>query len=289
MTQPTPVKHQDLIFDLGMHRGEDTDFYLAKGFRVVAFEADPDLVAHCRKRFAEQLASGQLEIVEGAIVENPDEGGTITFYKNSTVTVWGTIDPSWKERNERSGWGSEEITVATVDFGKCIERFGVPYFVKIDIEGADMLSLKTLGNFDLKPDYVSIESSKTSLDEIDTELDVLESLGYNAFKAVQQGTIPGSMAPQPALEGRDISYRLARDSSGVFGRELAGRWLNRSQIKTVYRQIFLGYRIFGNDTFMRKNPLMRKVWRLFQRVLGRPIPGWFDTHARHSTADSKQV
>jgi 16S rRNA A1518/A1519 N6-dimethyltransferase RsmA/KsgA/DIM1 with predicted DNA glycosylase/AP lyase activity len=38
----------DLIFDIGLHRGEDTDFYLKKGFRVAAFEVDPNLVAHCR-------------------------------------------------------------------------------------------------------------------------------------------------------------------------------------------------------------------------------------------------
>ena len=37
-------KHKDLIFDIGMHKGEDAEFYLRKGFRVVAFEADADLV-----------------------------------------------------------------------------------------------------------------------------------------------------------------------------------------------------------------------------------------------------
>lgn len=30
----------DRIFDIGMHRGEGTRFYLAKGFRVVAVEAN---------------------------------------------------------------------------------------------------------------------------------------------------------------------------------------------------------------------------------------------------------
>ena len=35
----------ELIMDVGMHRGEDAAYYLAKGFRVVGFEADPDHVA----------------------------------------------------------------------------------------------------------------------------------------------------------------------------------------------------------------------------------------------------
>ena len=34
----------DLIYDVGMHNGADTAFYLAKGFRVVAVEANPELV-----------------------------------------------------------------------------------------------------------------------------------------------------------------------------------------------------------------------------------------------------
>jgi FkbM family methyltransferase len=284
MTEISVPKHADLIFDLGLHQGEDTGFYLAKGFRVVAFEADPDLVAQCRELFAAEMAAGQLEIVEGAIVDSPAAGDTVTFYKNPSVTVWGTVDPAWRDRNERAGWESEEITVPAVDFGKCIEQYGMPYYLKIDIEGADILSLKKLGDFTPKPDFVSIESSKTSLNAIDEELDILEGLGYDSFKAVQQATVPGSSAPQPAREGADIAYIFPRDASGLFGRELAGRWLSRHQIKRSYRNIFVGYRIFGNDTFVRNNRFTRKLWRLLQKTLRRPIPGWFDTHARHSTA-----
>ena len=36
-------KHPDLIYDIGQHTGEDTAFYLGKGFRVVAVEANPTL------------------------------------------------------------------------------------------------------------------------------------------------------------------------------------------------------------------------------------------------------
>lgn len=32
-----------LIYDIGAHLGEDTDFYLKKGFKVVAIEANPFL------------------------------------------------------------------------------------------------------------------------------------------------------------------------------------------------------------------------------------------------------
>jgi len=278
-------KQSDLIYDLGMHQGEDTRFYLAKGFRVVAFEADPDLVAQCEERFAAELSTGQLIIEAGAIVADKSVD-TVTFYKNPNVTVWGTIDPDWKDRNSRMGWESEEITVPAVNFGACIEKYGVPYYVKIDIEGADMLSLKTLGDFAERPDYVSIESSKISADDVAEELDVLQNLGYTSFKAVQQGTIPGRPAMRPAREGSDIDYIMERDSSGPFGDETPGGWRTRAQIDRDYRWIMLGYRVFGNDTFMRRNRFARKLWRLLQRLFKRPIPGWYDTHARHSSVTS---
>lgn len=53
----TVSKHADLVYDVGMNRGEDTEFYLKKGYRVVGFEADPLLVDQCRKRFAAELSS----------------------------------------------------------------------------------------------------------------------------------------------------------------------------------------------------------------------------------------
>ena len=38
----------NLIYDVGLHRGEDTDFYLKMGFGVVAVEANPELIAQCK-------------------------------------------------------------------------------------------------------------------------------------------------------------------------------------------------------------------------------------------------
>jgi hypothetical protein len=57
-------KHDDLIYDVGLHKGEDAEFYLRKGFRVVAFEADPDLIAFCKGRLKEFIDQGQLTIVQ---------------------------------------------------------------------------------------------------------------------------------------------------------------------------------------------------------------------------------
>jgi hypothetical protein len=48
-------KHADLVYDVGMNRGEDTEFYAKKGYQVVGFESDP--LDQCRKRFVAGLAA----------------------------------------------------------------------------------------------------------------------------------------------------------------------------------------------------------------------------------------
>ena len=38
MNEDSTFKKPNLIYDVGLHHGQDTDFYLKKGFDVVAFE-----------------------------------------------------------------------------------------------------------------------------------------------------------------------------------------------------------------------------------------------------------
>ncbi len=150
-----------LAYDVGMHKGEDTDFYLKKGFKVVSFEADPDLAELCRKRFSEQIKTGQLTIVEGAIVDvqkYKESNGKIKFFKNNKTSVWGTVVDDWADRNDKLGAGSQIIEVPIINFSECLKQYGVPYYLKIDIEGMDVICLKSLKESTERPSYISIES-----------------------------------------------------------------------------------------------------------------------------------
>jgi 16S rRNA A1518/A1519 N6-dimethyltransferase RsmA/KsgA/DIM1 with predicted DNA glycosylase/AP lyase activity len=51
--------HEDLVFDIGAHRGEDTEYYLRRGFRVVSVECEPDNVAALRTRFSREITDGR--------------------------------------------------------------------------------------------------------------------------------------------------------------------------------------------------------------------------------------
>ena len=127
---------QDLIFDVGFHKGEDTDFYLRLGFNVIAFEANPDLVEECRRRFPTEMRSGQLTIVEGAIAKDGAEK-TVPFFVNRRKSEWGTANASFVARNLAYGAPSAEVIVNSIDVADAFNRFGTPYYLKIDIEGSD--------------------------------------------------------------------------------------------------------------------------------------------------------
>ena len=44
------------ILDVGMDQCQDTEFYLKKGFRVVAVDASPEACARAQRRFAREVA-----------------------------------------------------------------------------------------------------------------------------------------------------------------------------------------------------------------------------------------
>jgi FkbM family methyltransferase len=248
-----------LIYDVGGHLGEDTDFYLKKGFKVVAIEANPVLAEKLRKRFQSNLSDGSLTLIDSAIAEDT---GEVDFYINQSFSIWGTIRPTWAERNAALGSSSSQlIKVKASNFSDVLSEHGVPYYLKIDIEGADLLCLESLEKKADKPRFVSIESEKKSWDDLLHEFEMFEKLGYSRFKIVDQKNINRQRPPNPAVEGQYVDHTFEPGSSGLFGEELPGKWLTRNQALRRYRRIFLVYRIFGDSGILRillKVPGVRK-------------------------------
>lgn len=285
--------HRDLIIDVGAHRGEDAGFYLRKGFRVVAIEADPDLAATCRARLATYIASGRCTVIEGAVVDPAASAAgqrTVRFYKNDANPVWGTLNPQWADRNARLGAGSVPIDVPVVDFVDVLRTHGIPRYLKVDIEGADMDCVRALARFAAGPDYVSLEVDKTSLAAVTAQIETLRALGYSSFQAVEQSAVSEQRVPDPAREGDFIEHRFESGSSGLFGAELPGEWRSASAVRRQLGAIRLGYYLLGDDGVMHRwrfrghGRLRRAVARWLERFTRGAVPGWHDLHARHERA-----
>jgi FkbM family methyltransferase len=270
----------DLIFDVGMHKGEDTDFYLKKGFRVVGIEANPELAQYCRQRFASHIAAGALHIVEGAIVARDRVAeGPVTFYQNIDRTIWGTIDPQWRDRNVRLGCHSKEISVPCLDLGTILREHGVPFYMKIDIEGADRLCLDYLKDLDTRPQYLSLEDEKVHLSKLIDDIGVLSEHGYRTFLAVQQETIASSFYRGVDRSGRKITHQFEGSASGVFGTDLASRWMTPQEPVVEYKWIYEMYRLFGDDSPFSQDASLYQLRTKLAHHFKCCLPGWYDTHA----------
>jgi FkbM family methyltransferase len=264
----------DLIFDLGMHEGTDTDFYLRKGFRVVSVEADPFLVSAAELRFSEAIRDKRLTIVNKAIA---DRSGLVTLYRNAN-TIWSTLDRGRAEDLvTRKGSGNESIDVEAITTEELLKKFGVPYYLKIDIEGLDTTALGGLKGIDDRPRYVSIESERRDLQSVRHELSIFASLGYDAFKVVPQHRVHKQREPDPPREGLR-GGNPNPDSSGLFGEDLSGPWLSQSQALDAYRRPLLNHYLTGSDSLLRSHWMRAALKRVGFRA------GWYDTHGKLSSS-----
>jgi FkbM family methyltransferase len=244
----------NLIFDVGCHRGEDSRFYLRKGFRVVAVEANPALCGELRDTFSREMANGQFVLVESAIADAP---GEVEFFVNSAKSIWGTIRAEWVERDKENFC---RIVVPSVTFNSLLQRYGVPRYLKIDIEGADMLCLESLLSVSDRPDFVSFESDRRTASELRSALSLLMRLGYGRFQLVDQKTVQKQKQPFPAREGLYTDCALAPDASGLFGLELPGRWLSPSGFIATYARVMARDRLAGLARRLALPNLIRGSW-----------------------------
>jgi FkbM family methyltransferase len=260
----------DLIFDVGMHSGLDTRFYLGKGFRVVAVEANPALAGKARTEFRADIEAGRLFLVEKAIAAHD---GTLPFHVNLRNPEWSTISRDRAERNSSAGFRSETIEVPSVRLATLLERFGTPYYLKIDIEGADLECLKQLLGRAEQPRYVSVECSAVEFEETFALLALLYSSGYRRFKLLNQDLNGRIRLPSPPREGRYFDYRFVRGTSGPFGEETPGEWQGVRGLLDAYARAHRRQRLF------KTHKSVRRLYRALTRVTPLEPAGWYDIHA----------
>lgn len=166
------MKSTKLIFDIGMHKGQDSQFYLKQGYKVIAVEANPVLAKRNTARFKNYIDSGQLVIENAGMA---DKKGLLPFYINQSLSEWSSFN---KEYGSRRG-KFEVVDIECITINDLIEKYGMPHYIKVDIEGYDYYVINHLpGN---KVPYVSCEFTDIEL------LDELKAKGYEKFKMISQG------------------------------------------------------------------------------------------------------
>lgn len=241
----------NLIMDIGMHKAYDTEFYLKKGFRVVAVEASAGLCEQVSTRLKEYLKNGCLTIVNKAIA--PIDVKAVSFYINPRKDDWGSTHRITAEKGYDV---AVETVVETTTLHALFDTYGVPYYLKSDIEGADPLLVRQLLVDSRRPTFISIETySVADLNEIDL-------CGYDRYQVVNQWMHPFVILPNPALEGNTIDASFNGETSGPFGRDLPQhRWLNIGECRRRF-----------------------SLWRELHDLDENLAPGWCDIHACNAVA-----
>lgn len=214
------MSDNELIFDLGLHKGLDTRNYLAKGFRVVGLEAVPALCAIAKENNAIAFAEGRFQIAERALWH--ESGASVRFFVNATHDDWGSLERGSAEKGVSE---ATEIYCETISLNDMVSQYGKPYYIKCDLEGGDAIFAEQLASASYRPPFVSIEA--TSIDD----LAQLRASGYRHFQIINQYMNPYLKAPYPAREGNYVDLAFDHHTSGLFGRELnETRWADFSTV-----------------------------------------------------------
>lgn len=196
----------ELVFDVGAHVGNRTRAFAALGCRVVAVEPQPAMAAALRA-----LVGGrrEVQIVEAAVAER--SGRAVLAVSERTPTV-STLAREWREARQNDpgfkhvSWNAT-VEVETTTLDALIARFGVPAFVKLDIEGGEAAALAGLT---APVRTVSFEFLPEALDAVracGTRLQALGAYGFNWTPAESH-----RLASTTWLSLDDLLARLARES-----------------------------------------------------------------------------
>jgi FkbM family methyltransferase len=282
---------KDLIYDVGMHRGEDTAFYLSRGYRVVGIEANARLVELLHERFGPEERDGRVVILPVAV---GPAAGTARLAVSRDETQYSTTDPKFIARGQRRDVGFDMVEVEMTTLDDVMGRYGTPYFLKVDIEGLDTAAVERLVDLDVRPPMVSIESRtagpKATVGGVLSDVRLLRRLGYRRFKLVNQGRISKLDGTVLDREGETVVYSHAAHSSGPFGDEAPGPWRRAGSIVPIMLGRLAYFHLLGEAGWFPSTRLgrsMREGAMSWQRNhapelhAGRYLggSGWYDLHA----------
>ena len=113
----------DLIYDVDLFDGEDTAYYLFRGYNVVAVDANPLMIEKAKMRFSKEILAKQLTLLNVGISSTP---GTATFWI-SDAPEWSSFDRTIASRD---GTAHRSLSVSTVPFSQLLAEHGVPHLSK---------------------------------------------------------------------------------------------------------------------------------------------------------------
>jgi FkbM family methyltransferase len=179
------IKKDDLVFDIGANVGNRVEVFLALGAKVVAVEPQPTCAAILRQKFGNtiHIENVGLGSKPGELDMNIATDSTISTFSADFIAATGN------ERFKQHKW-VDTIKVPITTFDALIEKYGVPVFAKIDVEGFETEVLKGLSQAipALSFEYC-VPELQANLDQCIKLLTALSSSATFNYAAVEDMTL----------------------------------------------------------------------------------------------------
>ncbi len=131
----------DTVFDVGANVGQRTQIFAELAARVVACEPQPVCVKHLRSRFR---FNRKVVIEQIALSDRAGEATMCVSDSHTISSMSRTFIETMKKGTFKENRWDKEISVETKTLDQLIETYGVPRFVKIDVEGFEINVLRGL-------------------------------------------------------------------------------------------------------------------------------------------------
>jgi len=203
----------DTVFDVGANLGNRTKVFLRLGAGVVAFEPQKQ----CSEYLETVLGgTGNFRLVRKALGDAPGRGEMLV----SNAHVLSTLSQEWPEVTKESGrfsryeW-NERQTVEIITMDGAIGEFGVPSFVKIDVEGFEYHVLSGLSR---PVPAMSIEFAAEQIENTYRCIDHMSAMGPAAFQVSSGESMKFDLPTWiPADEMKDALADLVKRDALAWG------------------------------------------------------------------------
>lgn len=162
-----------LVFDIGAAVGTVTKKLIDLDAKVVSIEPQ-------HRRTAHSNFDGALAVLNKCV---SDKNGEIEFFMCKNIPNISTCFGKWRKGYFRktSKWKSKKKECITVD--KLMEEYGVPYYIKIDVEGYEDAVFRGMNT---APNMVSFEYTGGYLESFEQCMNKLKDLGFSKILAFEK-------------------------------------------------------------------------------------------------------